>query len=212
MANHTCSIDGCEKPMKARGLCAAHYMRARRTGSPTGSKARTHPCAAPGCDRPVKDEYCHMHRRRLARRGTLDLPTAEDLFFRHVTEDAETGCWNFSPATHNRYGQFTVEGRNWPAHRWLYFRMVAELPDSLDLDHLCRNRACVNPEHLDPVTETVNIRRGISPAAENARKTHCKWGHPLSGENLYMTPEGRRQCRICRSRRSVEHLARRSAS
>lgn len=72
------------------------------------------------------------------------------------------------------------------------------IPEGLVIDHLCRNRGCVNPDHLEAVTQRENILRGEGLAAANARKTHCPKGHPYSGENLYVVPSsGRRQCRIC---------------
>lgn len=71
------------------------------------------------------------------------------------------------------------------------------VPDGLVIDHLCRVRNCVNPDHLEAVTSKVNVLRGISPPAILARKTHCKYGHPLSGENLHIYGNGYRVCRTC---------------
>lgn len=84
---------------------------------------------------------------------------------------------------------------------------VGPIPEGMDLDHTCRNRGCVNPEHLEPVTTQVNTLRGIGPTAENARKTHCKHGHPLEGDNLYVDPEGKRKCRACMERIQAERSA-----
>ena len=86
------------------------------------------------------------------------------------------------------------------AHRVSYELTKGKIPDGLELDHLCRVRHCVNPDHLEAVSGDENIRRGISLAAINARKTHCKLGHPLSGDNLYLRPDGMgRQCLVCKS-------------
>lgn len=96
----------------------------------------------------------------------------------------------------------TVNAQPGNAHRVGYELYVGKIPDGLMLDHLCRNRCCVNPKHLEPVTNLENVRRGI--AAQRNREirlamTHCKRGHPLSGDNLYINPgSGQRVCRSCR--------------
>jgi hypothetical protein len=113
--------------------------------------------------------------------------------------DPESGCWVWLRGTNGvGYGTLRRNGRDHYAHRWFYEKHVGPIPAGLELDHLCRNRLCCNPEHLEAVTRTENLRRGFGPAAINARKTHCVNGHPLSGTNLYVDPKGRRQCRTCR--------------
>lgn len=102
------------------------------------------------------------------------------------------------------YGQFSdlrtsnrKEGKVY-AHRWSYEYFIGPIPDGLHLDHLCRNRKCVNPTHLEPVTAKENILRGVGTSALHAVKTHCPAGHPYSGENLYIHPaRGYRVCRAC---------------
>lgn len=107
-------------------------------------------------------------------------------------------CWIWKAAINEcGYGTFTV-GKKVLAHRYAYELLKGKIPTGLQLDHLCRNRACVNPEHLEVVTQQENIRRGECAAARHARQIHCKRGHPLSGDNLYITPDGRRQCKICK--------------
>ena len=71
------------------------------------------------------------------------------------------------------------------------------MPKGYEPDHLCRNRGCVRPSHVEAVTKKVNILRGVGPTAQNAKKTHCKRGHPLSGKNLFRHKDGRRECREC---------------
>lgn len=100
------------------------------------------------------------------------------------------GVW---PSSGGRYHR-----RRPYAHRVIYEETLGPIPAGLTLDHLCRNRTCVNPSHLEPVTNRENILRGESLSARRARQTECYRGHPLSGENLYSWG-GRRYCRKCRS-------------
>lgn len=83
------------------------------------------------------------------------------------------------------------------AHRVTYEREVGPIPDGMELDHLCRVRACVNPSHLEPVTKRENQIRGVGFVAINAAKTHCASGHAFDVANTYVKPNGRRQCRAC---------------
>jgi hypothetical protein len=90
------------------------------------------------------------------------------------------------------------KGSSLLAHRVAYEQVFGPIPAGMTLDHLCRNRRCVNPDHLEPVTNRENILRGTSPSAVHARKTHCPKGHSYSAENTYTKPRGSRECRTCK--------------
>ena len=101
----------------------------------------------------------------------------------------------------NGYGRFYLATDSGPyrqvqAHTYAYTLLKGPIPKGLEPDHLCRNRPCVNPDHLEPVTRRENVRRGENPQAKNAKKTHCNNGHPLSGDNLRMEGNSRR-CKAC---------------
>jgi hypothetical protein len=111
------------------------------------------------------------------------------------------------------YADFYVDGKLVMAHRFAYEQANGPIPEGMQLDHLCRNRRCVNPNHLEPVTSRENTMRSpISPAAVNARKTHCVNGHALDGENLRIDYQGYRRCIACQSARSKRHHARKLAA
>jgi len=106
-------------------------------------------------------------------------------------------CWNWTAyRDENGYGRFSVNGRYVLAHRFAYEALVGPIPEGLELDHLCRNRACENPWHMEPVTCQVNVLRGIGLAALNAAKTHCPQGHPYDADNTRHY-RGWRYCITC---------------
>lgn len=111
----------------------------------------------------------------------------------------ETGCWEW---TGNKaltgYGTIKIDRKACYTHRVAYELIEGPIPQGLVIDHLCRNHACINPAHLEPVTIGENTRRSpINFAALNARKTHCSKGHEFTPENTYLTQRGQRQCRKC---------------
>jgi hypothetical protein len=103
-------------------------------------------------------------------------------------------CWTWTGAINSSgYGHAWSAGKMVAVHRVAYETLVGPIPAGLDIDHLCRNRACYNPTHLEPVTRQENARRGA------VLITHCPAGHAYEGANLYVDPEGHRRCRDCRN-------------
>lgn len=162
-------------------------------------------CVVPDCTIDSRARgMCNLHYRRLRRTGRLDKPSDEERFFAHVAE-SPSGCWLYETVNEKGYATFSLNRVPVEGHLWCYRFLIGEVPDGLTLDHLCRVRSCVNPWHLEPVPHRINILRGVGPAAVNARKTQCVNGHPFTRENTYVTPDGRRQCRTCRDRRSLQY-------
>lgn len=127
--------------------------------------------------------------------------TTHDRFWSKVKPAAALDCWEWTGSSTARgYGKFFVckaEGRRTvliAAHRWSFLMLRGGIGDLL-LDHLCRNRLCVNPWHLEPVTNAVNVSRGVS---WNGSKTHCKRGHEFTPENTGRQNGGYRYCVTCK--------------
>lgn len=116
--------------------------------------------------------------------------------------DPATNCWNWTAATSGKdrdYSAFWYEGRVTSGHRASYLIFVGPIPDGHEVDHTCRNTLCVNPEHLEAVTQAENNRRSDSISAVRARVTHCPQGHPYDEANTYTRPGStNRECRKCR--------------
>lgn len=142
----------------------------------------------------------------------VNIPQEERILARF---ERGAGCWEWdriSPGSKG-YGVVRYEGRQQQAHRAVYQILVGPIPEGLTLDHLCRNRACVRPDHLEPVTMGTNILRGETLAARNAAKTHCPHGHEYTPGNTCIgkLQGGRFTCRKCRACQRERNAARRAA-
>lgn len=185
-----CTIDGCGSPELARGMCSIHYQRNERHGNPR-TVIRPNIRARPGAT--------------LAQRFWVKVDVAGPVpeYAPHLGR-----CWIWLGAhTDLGYGRLYIGSEDHyarPAHQISYEIHVGPMPPGLVIDHLCRVPACVNPSHLEPVTQEENTRRGTAAealAAARASITHCPAGHAYEGENLIVAPNGSgymtRSCRAC---------------
>lgn len=174
------------------------------------------------CDRPLMARgYCMMHYKRYRKSGVLKKidpeVAAEERIWSRVDKQGpapdswpELGsCWLWTGTINvDGYGKVSFRLPCRLAHRVVYERLVGPIQDGLQLDHLCRVRNCVNPNHLEPVTSRVNSLRGEGLAAQNVIKTHCPAGHLYDAANLSPYTRGgkARYCRTCNSERSRRNL------
>lgn len=174
-------------------------------------------CSVEGCDRTaVGRGYCGRHYARWRKTGdpVYVPPTVLERAMAKV-DKAESGCWEWTGAKVNGYGRISVGGREGNArvaHRVIYELTVGPVPAGMDLDHLCINPGCVNPDHLEPVSHAENMRRGpTNVAARNAAKTRCPQGHPYDEENTGYRKNGDRICRTCDNARSRAYYYKRKS-
>lgn len=126
----------------------------------------------------------------------------KDLFFKKVILIPFSTCWHWIGAINNiGYGHFRFKRKDYLAHRFSFEFHKNKIPDGLTIDHLCRNRSCVNPDHLEMVTLKVNnLRSSNTLTSINSNKTRCSFGHEYSGYNLIIKKNGWRLCRDCKNR------------
>ena len=136
-------------------------------------------------------------------------------FWSKVEPAAADECWEWRASRNDRgYANFWDSTRMVKGHRFAYEHMVADIPEGLTIDHLCRNRACVNPYHMEPVPQSVNSKRtpgalksaGLKAYHAANPRTHCKWGHEFTEANTYHY-DSRRFCRMCTNERGYRAKA-----
>ena len=177
-------------------------------------------CVVPECERPQHGRgVCRPHYMKCWREkmewpafAPAPAPTRAERFWAKVARGSESECWEWTASRlPNGYGQFD----HTTAHRVaIELTRGVELSADVVVDHRCRNTWCVNPDHLEPTSQAVNVDRGYAgPVASttrrewSARRTHCKNGHPLTPENEY-NPPGRPTWRVCRACKSERQRAR----
>ena len=193
------------------------------TNSLDHSKERLMPkhtklCAAQECDRTVIEArgLCAKHYQRFMANGSTELqprPTTSERFWSKVNRHGpipefrpDLGrCWIWEAARtdNGQYGRFYDGHRMAYVHRWAWESVQGPIPEGLHIDHLCRVTLCVNPAHLEPVTQAENNRRA------SRLITHCLQGHPYDEKNTYTRPQGGRRCRECDRLREKRRKARR---
>lgn len=134
--------------------------------------------------------------------------TERQRFWRSTKRNGD--CLEWQAAIVKDYGKFRLSAparKQVAAHRYAYEIAYGPIPDGLEIDHLCRNPICVNPNHLEAVSHQENMRRSLSPTGLNAAKDTCKHGHPFDEENTRWRPTGGRDCRACNRRSTAEWRA-----
>lgn len=159
-------------------------------------------CKQPDCERDTLAlGFCRVHYKRFKKWGDPNKvkrprPPAERFWSKVEKSD---GCWEWAGTKYrNGYGKFTVGKTQYLAHRYAYELNIAKIPDGLVIDHLCRNRGCVNPAHLEAVTNEENLARGLGYRIMNGMDDSCIHGHKYTQENTYYGPtRGDIRCRTC---------------
>ena len=171
MTSIICSVSECFKQVRAKGYCWQHYRRYLRYGDPLILRSN------------------HSHGGKL--RFSSD--EAKYNFLSRIDIQLQDQCWEWKGSCDaGGYGRLTWQGYIASAHRIMYQLTYGDIPQGLEIDHLCSNRKCVNPRHLEAVTHKTNVQRGA-----NTTRTYCKHGHLYNDSNTRINNRGARTCKIC---------------
>lgn len=183
----TCKKRGCTNHPRSKysDLCNTHYRLKREA-------EETRLCKRKGCEQKIRSSgLCSVHYwRQYEGRGTPRTPMQR---FMDLVQKGRgrSPCWVWQGSSRMGYPAFAVTHRSSPyAHRWYWEQVVGPVPKGMQLDHLCRNKMCVNPKHLEAVTPKVNRQRAA------VFITECPHGHPYTEENTRRR-NGKRECRTC---------------
>lgn len=196
LVDGSCMIAGCSLPIRCKALCAKHYSRALYRSRNPEVKVVYNACpTACGCETKEVDHWCRAFRlwmqELLAQSVTAEPPPVDPLAL-----PVSGPCWTWTGSSRGRtestrYGLVGVAGRLVRTHR-IAVACSGRILGDKQVDHRCRNTLCINPDHLDVVTNEENKRR--------TRKEFCANGHEWTDDNTYIRPDtGRRQCQACRA-------------
>lgn len=193
-----CTVEGCERHVRAKGFCGLHYQR-HRNGVPLDAPMSHNgmqvdaECAMEGCNHPVlARSLCRLHYNRLRRWGHLDEEQRSKEMFEHAKLDAVRAfwqsvdkrgdCWVWLGSVHRGYGRISWLGQSRYVHRISFELAYGHIPEGMQIDHRCHTRRCVNPEHLRLVTPKQNCEHLTGANANNkssglrgVTRNHNKW-------------------------------------
>ena len=179
---------------------------------------KLHRCNVDACENLVGAKgakgMCSKHYQMFLKTGdpcgSLRKPESER-FWEKVDVRGPQDCWNWKAAQdHNGYGSFKTE-HSTRAHQWAYMHLVGPVPEGFVLDHLCRTQSCVNPAHLEPVTNQENLARGWGRRLRNGMANECINGHAYTPENTYIHPvSDQKVCKTCAGEARARYTEKRS--